>query len=394
MPIEDVEKLERYRLGGYHPVTVGEQLGGRYSIVHKLGFGSSSTIRLARNQKAGKYVAIKIPVAARDSTETRETDILRRLYNTGLEEKTHPGAAYIPSILDGFSLSGPNGVHHCYVTEPGMMSLAEAKDASSIRFFQLPVARAMAAQLVQAVKFLHSQGIVHGDLHDGKVLVRLPGSMDYLSPEQLYEKYGSPQYEAVVRLDQCRLPVGVSENIILTDFGESFMPATIARPYSNAPEVLTPPEVYFEQRKSLSFPADIWTPACTIWAIIAQRPLFEGYSPSADWVIKEQVDCLGKLHAPWWLKWNARARWFNEDWERKIEAHSRPLEQRFNDSVRQPRQEFRMDELDEIEKVALLSMLKAMLAFDPEERPTAQEVLNCEWIQKWALPELSQVHGD
>ncbi|KAH1287204.1 hypothetical protein KXV81_006667 [Aspergillus fumigatus] len=203
-----------------------------------------------------------------------------------------------------------------------MTSLGEAKDASSIRLFQLPVARAMAAQLVQAVEFLHSQGIVHGDLHDGNVLVRLPGSRDSLSPEQLYEKYGSPRYEPV--------------------------------------------------------------------AIIAQRPLFEGYNPSADWVIKEQVDCLGKLPAPWWLKWDARAKWFNEDGERKIEAHSRPLEQRFDDSVRQPREEFRMDEVDETEKVALLSMLKAMRAFNPEERPTAQEVLNCEWMQKWALPEFPQ----
>jgi serine/threonine protein kinase len=43
-----------------------------------------------------------------------------------------------------------------------MMSLAEAKYASSVRLFQLPVARAIAAQLVQAVAFLHSQGIVHG----------------------------------------------------------------------------------------------------------------------------------------------------------------------------------------------------------------------------------------
>ena len=107
-------------------------------------------------------VAIKIPVATRGSTETRQIDILRWLNKTGLGVKAHPGAAYIPSILDSFSLSGPNGVHHCYVTEPGMTSLGEAKDASSIRLFQLPVARAMAAQLVQAVAFLHSQGIVHG----------------------------------------------------------------------------------------------------------------------------------------------------------------------------------------------------------------------------------------
>lgn len=54
MPIDDVETLDRYRPGGYHPVTVGEQLGGRYSLVHRLGFGSYSTIWLARNQDAGR----------------------------------------------------------------------------------------------------------------------------------------------------------------------------------------------------------------------------------------------------------------------------------------------------------------------------------------------------
>jgi hypothetical protein len=39
-------------------------------------------------------------------------------------------------------------------------------------------------------------------------------------------------------------------------------------------------------------------------------------------------------------------------------------------------------------KVALLAMLRAMLAFRPEERRTATEVMECEWMQRGALPEL------
>jgi serine/threonine protein kinase len=162
VPIDDVEKLERYCPGGYHPITIGALLNDRYRIVHKLGLSTYSTVWLARDQETEKYVAIKITVAAGDPADSQESNILRQLGVAGLKAESHAGAAYIPRILDEFSVSGPNGIHRCFVTAPGMMSLAEAKDASSVRLFQPPVARAIAAQLVQAVAFLHSQGIVHG----------------------------------------------------------------------------------------------------------------------------------------------------------------------------------------------------------------------------------------
>lgn len=128
--------------------------------MHKLGFGAYSTTWLARDQTAGRYVAIKISVASGDS---QESNILRRLGLADLREEAHPGKAVIPPVLDEFSLDGPNGTHRCLVTAPARMSLAEAKDASSIRLFQLPVAGAIVAQLVQAVAFLHLRGIVHAD---------------------------------------------------------------------------------------------------------------------------------------------------------------------------------------------------------------------------------------
>lgn len=49
-PNIEVENLEEYRVGGYHPTVVGDTFHeGRYEIVHKLGFGSYSTIWLARD---------------------------------------------------------------------------------------------------------------------------------------------------------------------------------------------------------------------------------------------------------------------------------------------------------------------------------------------------------
>ncbi|KAJ5544949.1 kinase-like domain-containing protein [Penicillium sp. DV-2018c] len=172
------------------------------------------------------------------------------------------------------------------------------------------------------------------------------------------------------------------------------MPAATTRDYSNAPGILTPPEVHFEKPMSLSFSADIWTLACTIWSIIAQRTLFDAWFPTPDRIIEEQVRCLGKLPEPWWGKWDARGKSFNEDGRCKKEEDMRTLEHRFADSVREPRQkEFAMQEMQhmgEVEKGALLSMIRAMLAFRPEERATVDEVLRCEWMQRWALPEFDR----
>lgn len=242
-------------------------------------------------------------------------------------------------------------------------------------------------------------------------MLRLPESIDNLSPEQLYEIYGQPNVEPIARLDSKPLPEGAPTHgvvpvwlgkeselvtlsearIFLTDFGESFLPSTIPRHYSNTPAILVPPEVYFVPQTPLSFPTDIWTLACTLWSIIGQRPLFEGFNPSADWMIKENVDTIGKLPSEWWQKWDARLRWFSEEGRRNHGGVGRSLVERFNYSVHNPRQEYEMEDIEEDEKTALLAMLRAVLVFKPEGRLTAAEILETEWMQKWALPVLEKV---
>ena len=45
----DVESPNRYRPGGYHPVHLGDVYCQRYRVIHKLGFGTYSTVWLARD---------------------------------------------------------------------------------------------------------------------------------------------------------------------------------------------------------------------------------------------------------------------------------------------------------------------------------------------------------
>ncbi|KAJ6127416.1 kinase-like protein [Penicillium sp. IBT 18751x] len=279
-PIEDVEGMEYYQAGGYHPVTIVDRLDDRYRVVHKLGHGTYSTIWLARDERFHKYVAVKVCTA---DAKPHEIDILSKVS----KPSSDIGRAIIPSILDHFSICGPNGNHICLVTRPARMSLSDAKNGSWISLFQLEVARDLAAQLVIAVHYIHSQGFVHGDLHCGNILLQLPHEFDHLSTAKIYQQYWEPVLEPVNRLDGHKLPPGVpqygivpiwlgeaSENItlpeariFLSDFGEAFSPAQEMKYESHTPLLIRPPEARFESTKSVTFLSDIWTLACTIWDI-------------------------------------------------------------------------------------------------------------------------------
>lgn len=183
--MEDIEPFERYSIGGYYPARINERLvssSSRYDIVHKLGHGTYSTVWLARDQPRAKYVAIKMAVM--DMKAANESDVLRLLHDDGTQCEDDPGMAAIPPLLDEFVIRGPEiegrkGFHRCLVTAPARMSIADAREASYKRIFQLPVARAIAAQLIKAVVFLHSRGIVHSgkQAHPNEhcmVLMQLP----------------------------------------------------------------------------------------------------------------------------------------------------------------------------------------------------------------------------
>ncbi|OQE18184.1 hypothetical protein PENFLA_c022G03535 [Penicillium flavigenum] len=166
------------------------------------------------------------------------------------------------------------------------MSLSEAKDESHNRLFQLDVARALAAQLVIAVEYVHSHGFVHGDLHYENVLLQLqlPYNLDQLTIEELYQKCGEPQAEAIRRFDRKSLPIAIPSHaiipiwfgeasdklslpeakILLADFGEAFSPAKQQIYESHTPLINRPPEVRFEPDKSISFPSDVWSLGCAI----------------------------------------------------------------------------------------------------------------------------------
>lgn len=165
---EAVEDIERYIPGGYHPVHLGDKLSaGRYEVVHKLGFGSYSTVWLCKDVEKRCYVSVKVGVSDTGAGEHRlETFEREAFYTLRDGDPSHPGKRFVISLLDDFTLEGPNGHHQCFVLPVALNSIPTAKGSSvsDNSMFPAQVARSIATQLLLAMSYIHSCGIVHSGM--------------------------------------------------------------------------------------------------------------------------------------------------------------------------------------------------------------------------------------
>lgn len=161
--IDHVEPIEDYRIGGFHPVHLGDSFAdGRYHILHKLGYGGFSTVWLARDNAQNQLVSLKI-LTAEASSSCPDLEILQALKANPLN---HPGRRHIMFILDQFRIHGPNGSHVCLVSQvagPSVVDLScSPGQVGGCRRLRGDVARSFARQTAQAVGFLHAAGFIHG----------------------------------------------------------------------------------------------------------------------------------------------------------------------------------------------------------------------------------------
>ncbi|WEW55519.1 hypothetical protein PRK78_000950 [Emydomyces testavorans] len=401
-PEADVEDLEGYRPGGYHPTLIGDTFcSGRYTIVHKLGFGGYSTIWLAHDQQLQRYVSLKILVAEASKT-SNEGEILHIL------TKDDSKRQFIPILLDEFSFDGPNGHHQCLVQEPAGCSIAKSKENSTNFMFPRDAARSIAAQLIMGLNYLHANDVCHGDLHMHNFLLRVPG-FDNLSTTELYKHHGKPYEVPTRRLDgKPSIPHGpphviysmiwnmpankmIDPEIIIMDYGTSFIVSKTPSPTLHTPALYSPPEDFFNEH--ITTAADVWTLGVVLYDVMGERPLFETFAWDPDDIIAEMVNTLGQLPTRWWESWTKRSKFSNPDarsWITNFQRTGPPvfrrLHQRMWDMGRGETPETCEWDVTGGEFKALEDMLRAMMIFEPAERPTAAQLMVSEYMVKWAMP--------
>ncbi|KAJ4183352.1 hypothetical protein NW755_009843 [Fusarium falciforme] len=263
--------MPEYNPDHFYPVHLGEVFNGRFQTVVKLGYGSSSTIWLARDLEDHQYVALKVYI--HNSVEHRELPFYEHLNNV-LPTSKHVGADNVRKLLASFEVSGPHGNHIVLALQVSQMSL---RDMDTVfmkgRGFEEDFVKSAIKELLQAVGFLHTEAqTVHTDIHPGNLLLGLEDNSLFKKLEDNEFSNPVPRKELPDRnIYFSRLMKPKVGPLLLSDFGEVRLGAgphagDIMPIMYRAPETL----LYIQW----SYPVDIWSAGLTAWDLLEGRTLF------------------------------------------------------------------------------------------------------------------------
>lgn len=311
--VEDVsEPVERYSLGLYYPVCIGEVLDGRYRIEHKLGWGGYSTVWMAHDVQLRKSVALKIMIPGEkgEYEYQMQNEILRTIRNTS-HLVTHQGS---------FLLPGHGSNHHRVLVLPLL------SPSLGYRARQLSAATRISAakQLLMALKSLHDVGLVHrgtshpqsssrffvlwsrrdadqsADLIDGALMWEIPFSLVEYDTATKYQRLGRPKkvslgdylWKSGELIQQVTTPLElVGSKLYLGDFGLTIKDGTSVRIKEQAPYYFCAPERLHGEDPS--FASDMWSYMCLFAALYLDYNVFYGNgggSTAFSWV--EQLGAM------------------------------------------------------------------------------------------------------
>ncbi|KAI9373398.1 kinase-like protein [Aspergillus egyptiacus] len=362
------EPLWRYRPGGYHPVHLGDAFqNGRYTVHHKLGFGSSSTVWLVDDNENEQWVALKIKTAV-SSTLSPE---IRNLERLGQQSD------FVVQLLDEFSLSGPNGTHQCLVFEllgPSLHWVLEDYHKTDDTLDTETIIR-LAEQILHAVESIHDAGMAHGEICAANIAFT-SSRLSRLTGGEMFQVTGRPQWEEVVRSDGQPLDKGLPKYIVeackwdewsdeyeeslrVLDLEHAFIQGEKPKPFSQRGPLRVPESIF---TKSLDYRVDLWTAGCVIYALIFQSNPFIFTGSDAD-LVRSMVSFVGCLPGEWKQEWEQMKTESGDVIEETEVPPGSELKRRFNEGGHDP------------ELACLMPLIQGLIKFQPKNRLTAAEAL-------------------
>ncbi|KAK9668874.1 hypothetical protein RND81_13G093200 [Saponaria officinalis] len=316
----------RTMLMGCRSVFEFERLGriseGSYGIVHK-----------ARDKVSGEIVALKKLKMDKETREGFPVGFLREI-NT-LLALNHPSIVNVREVVVDDSIS--NGFDNVFMVMDYVEHDLKALMKSRKHCFSQSEVKCLMLQLLEGIKYLHDNWVLHRDLKTSNLLVDNKGELK-ICDFGMARQYGSPlkPYTALV--------------------------VTL---WYRAPELLLGAKEY-------STAVDMWSVGCIMAELLTSKPLFDGKTEVEQ--INKIFKMLGTPNDDIWPGYS------------KLPGSKVKYVHQPDNKLRKlfPRAFFTgspvLSDLG-------LDLLSRLLTYDPEERITAEEALNHRWFQEVPFPE-------
>ncbi|KAL1991438.1 hypothetical protein VTN49DRAFT_5430 [Thermomyces lanuginosus] len=348
--------MPAYNQGRYYPVKLGEVLKSRYRVLSKLGFGANSTVWFCRDLEKHRYVAVKIYISS--SKRNQEVRVLEHLSKI---RSCHPGSRLIRKMIDRFELKGlQNSIHQCIVHEPLLTSLWHFQMTLDPPNLPENLLKGALQQLFQAFDFLHSEAhVIHTDIQAKNIFISAKDDSIFREWDENETSNPSPR-------KICWHGYGVP---LLADFGEARLGDEHEGLFQ--PDIYRAPEVILGSRWNSK--VDIWNVGVMIWDLFEDHHLFDGRGPdgqhSDGQLLAEMIAMIGPSPIEFLHKCsNSQKYWDNSG--RWIGSKGIP-ETSLEDSEVY---------LDGDNKEMFLKFVRKMLRWDPDERPSARDLLIDPWL--------------
>ena len=241
-------------------LSVPDTVDNRYKVLEVIGTGAMATVYAAEDTRLGRKVALKIlrPEQAQDDTFRarfkREAEAVASLNNPAIVAVYDTGS-YNPSQDGEESASSEEGTAIPYI----VMEYVEGHTLRSIlsRGGHLPVRDALgySEQLLGALQYSHSMGIIHRDIKPANIMVLERTSEDIAK--------GQPGQIKV-------MDFGISRAI--EEAGEALTKANVVM---GSARYMSPEQV---SGKEVDARSDLYSAACVIYEMIAGRSPFDAES--------------------------------------------------------------------------------------------------------------------